>query len=100
MKSVPKAGFLKPEKLRNHSNEGKGKEEKKKAVVALFAFVIATVELQFLAITLSKTRLASGGGAAGSPIQSFSCDVLQNWLDLQAVQLPDTSDTLVHYGVE
>ena len=44
--------FLKPEKLQNHSNEGKGKEkergegkeETKKAMVALLVFIIATLE--------------------------------------------------------
>ena len=50
--------FLKPEKLQNHSNEGKGKEKKKergegkehkkkKAMVALLVFVIATLERVF-----------------------------------------------------
>ena len=47
--------FFKPEKLQNHSNEGKGKEKekergegkeetKKKAMVALLVFIIATLE--------------------------------------------------------
>ena len=71
--------FLKPEKLQNHSNEGKGKEKKKergegkdqkkkKAMVALLVFIIATLERVFgrkncsmqrahLTITLSKIRL-------------------------------------------
>ena len=49
--------FLKPEKLQNHINEGKGKEkkkergegkeEKKKAMVALLVFIIATLEIAF-----------------------------------------------------
>ena len=48
-----KGRFLKPEKLQNHSNEGKGKEKKKergegkeekkkKAMDALLDFIIAT----------------------------------------------------------
>ena len=51
-----KGTFLKPEKLQNHSNEGKGKEKKKergegkeekkkKSIVALLGFVIATLEI-------------------------------------------------------
>ena len=48
--------FLKPDKLQNHSNEGKGKEkekkragrkkvgEEKKAMVALLVFILATLE--------------------------------------------------------
>ena len=49
-----KGRFLKPEKLQNHSNEGKGKEKKKergeekKAVVALLVFTIATLEEKLL----------------------------------------------------
>ena len=49
--------FLRPEKLQNHSNEGKGKEkkkergegkeEKKKAMVTLLVFIIATLEIVF-----------------------------------------------------
>ena len=53
-----KGRFLKPEKLQNHSNEGKGKEKeeergegkeekKKKAMVALLVFIIATLEIVF-----------------------------------------------------
>ena len=65
-----------PEKLQNHSNEGKGEKERarrrkggeeKKAIVALLIFIIATLEIVFgrkncstqkvhLAITLSKIR--------------------------------------------
>ena len=40
-----KGVFPKPEKLQNHSNEGKlrkGEKEKKKAMVALLIFIIAT----------------------------------------------------------
>ena len=49
--------FLKPEKLQNHSNEGKRKKRKseekerrrreKKAMVALLVFIIATFEIVF-----------------------------------------------------
>ena len=45
--------FPQPEKLQNHSNEGKGKEKKKergeekKAMVALLVFIIATLEIVF-----------------------------------------------------
>ena len=50
-----KGRFLKPDELQNHSNEGKGKEEKKergkerkreekKAMVALLVFIIATFQ--------------------------------------------------------
>ena len=75
-----KGRFLKPEKLQNHSNEGKGKEKKKerarrrkggeekKAMVALLVIIIATLEIVFgrkklldakvhLARTFSKIRL-------------------------------------------
>ena len=56
--TVSKGMFLKPEKLQNHSNEGKGKEKKKergegkdqkkkKAMVALLVFIIATLERVF-----------------------------------------------------
>ena len=47
-----KSRFLKPEKLQNHSNEGKGKEERarrrkgeeeEKAMVALLLYIIATL---------------------------------------------------------
>ena len=55
-----KGRFLKPEKLQNHSNEGKGKEkekkrarrrkggEEKKAMVALLVFIIATLGIVFV----------------------------------------------------
>ena len=51
-----KGRFLKPDKLQNHSNEGKGRkrkrksdgkvkeEKRKKAMAALFVFIIATLE--------------------------------------------------------
>ena len=48
-----KARFLKPEKLKNHSNEGKGKEKKKergeekKAMAAFLVFIIGTLEIVF-----------------------------------------------------
>ena len=55
---VSKDRFLEPEKIQNHSNEGKGKGEKerakrrkggeeKKAMVALLVFIIATLEIVF-----------------------------------------------------
>ena len=43
-----KGRFFKPEKLQNHSNEIKGKEEKrKKTMVALLAFIVGTLEIIF-----------------------------------------------------
>ena len=48
-----KGKFLKPEKLQNHSNEGKGKGKKKergeekKAMVALLVLIIATLDIAF-----------------------------------------------------
>ena len=51
-----KGNFLKPDKLQNHTNEGKGQEktqerarrkkgrEEKKAMVALLVFIMATLE--------------------------------------------------------
>ena len=48
-----KARFLKPEKLKNHSNEGKGKEKKKergeekKAMAAFLVFIIGTLDFGF-----------------------------------------------------
>ena len=71
-----KGRFLNPEKLQNHKNEGKRKEkrnseeqgeEKKKTMVALLVFIMATLEFLaenncwtpkvHLAVTLSKIRL-------------------------------------------
>ena len=67
--------FLGPNKLQNHSNEGKGKEKneergqgkeekRKKAMVALLVFIIATLaekdcwtQKVHLAVTFSKIRL-------------------------------------------
>ena len=67
IEKASKVKFLKPEKLQNHSNEGKVKEKKKergegkeqkkkKAMVALLVFIIATLEIH-LAVRLSKIRL-------------------------------------------
>ena len=54
--NASKGRFLKPEKLQNHSNEGKGKEKKKEqgegkeekkksnGKIALSVFVVATLE--------------------------------------------------------
>ena len=39
-----KRQVFEPEKLQNHSNKGKGKEEEKKAMVAPLVFIIATLE--------------------------------------------------------
>ena len=61
--------FPQPEKLQNHSNEGKGKEKKKergevkggeekKAMVALLVFIIATLE--FLVFGRKKLFDAKG----------------------------------------
>ena len=37
--------FLEPDDLQNHSNEEKGKEEKReKAMVAVFVFIMATLD--------------------------------------------------------
>ena len=55
-KRASKGRFLKPDKLQNHSNEVKGKEKKKergegkeekrkKAMVALLVFIMATLEI-------------------------------------------------------
>ena len=71
-----KGGFLGPDKLRTHTNEGKGKEKKKerarrkkggeekKAMVAILVFIMATLEKKtverqkvHLAVTFSKIQL-------------------------------------------
>ena len=71
-----KGGFLGPDKLRTHTNEGKGKEKKKerarrkkggeekKAMVALLVSIMAILEEKncwtqkvHLAVTFSKIRL-------------------------------------------
>ena len=55
MKKSKKAGFLAPDKLENHNSKGEGKEKKKelggrketkrkKAMVRLFSFTMATLE--------------------------------------------------------
>ena len=83
MKRRQKAGFGKPDKLQNHSNEGKGKEknkarrrkggEEKKAMVLLLVAIMATLEILWpkkncwtekvhLAITFSKIRLDGPAG--------------------------------------
>ena len=71
--------FLKPEKLQNHSNEEKGKEkkqergegkeenEKKKAIVALLVFIIATLELVFGQKTLSDVKGPLGDNVFKNP---------------------------------
>ena len=69
-----KGRFLKPEKLQNHSNEGKGKEKKKergegkegkkkKAMVALLVFIIATLE-----IVLAEKKLLDAKGPFGENV--------------------------------
>ena len=71
--------FLKPEKLQNHSNGEKGKEkkqergegkeenEKKKAIVALLVFIIATLELVFGQKTLSDVKGPLGDNVFKNP---------------------------------
>ena len=71
--------FLKHEKLQNHSNEEKGKEkkqergegkeenEKKKAIVALLVFIIATLELVFGQKTLSDVKGPLGDNVFKNP---------------------------------
>ena len=70
-----KGRFLKPEKLQNHSNEGKGKEKKKerarrrkggeekKAMVALLVFIIATLEIVF-----GRKKLLDAKGPFGDDV--------------------------------
>ena len=69
-----KGTFLKPEKLQNHSNEGKGKEKeeergegkeekKKKAMVALLVFIIATLEIVF-----GRKKLLDAKGPFGDDV--------------------------------
>ena len=64
-----KGRFLKPEKLQNHGNEGKGKEKKKergdqerrrrknKAMVAVLVVIIATLDIVF-----GRKKLLDGKG--------------------------------------
>ena len=69
-----KGRFLKPEKLQNHSNEGKGKEKeegrgegneekKKKSNAALLVFIIATLE-----IVLAEKKLLDAKGPFGDNV--------------------------------
>ena len=70
-----KGRFLKPEKLQNHSNEGKGKEKKKerarrrkggeekKAMVALLVFIIATLDIVF-----GRKKLLDAKGLFGDDV--------------------------------
>ena len=61
-----KGMFPKPEKLQNHSNEGKGKEKKKergeekKAMGALLVFIMATLEKGF-----GRKKLLNANGPFG-----------------------------------
>ena len=80
--NASKGRFLKPEKLQNHSNEGKGKEKKKErgegkeekkksnGKIALSVFVIATLE---------KKKLFDAKGPFGD-------NVIKIWLDLNLEQ--------------
>ena len=64
-----KGRFLKPEKLQNHSNEGKGKEkeeergEEKKAMVTLLVIIIATLEIVF-----GRKKLLDAKGPFGDDV--------------------------------
>ena len=64
-----KGRFLKPEKLQNHSNEGKGKEKKKergeekKAMVTLLVIIIATLEIVF-----GRKKLLDAKGPFGDDV--------------------------------
>ena len=68
-----KGRFLKPDKLQNHTNEGKGKEKKerarrkkggeeKKAMVALLVFIMATLEI------VLRPKLLGGRGLFGDNV--------------------------------
>ena len=53
-----KSRFLKPEKLQNHTNEGKERRRRKrKATVALLVFVTATLNIVF-----GRKKLLDGKG--------------------------------------
>ena len=63
-----KGTFLKPEKIQNHSNKGKGRRkrkegEEKKAMIALLVFKIAT-----LAIVFGRIKLLDAKGLFGDNI--------------------------------
>ena len=77
--------FLKPEKLQNHSNEGKGKEKKqergegkekneKKAIVTLLVFIIATLELVFGPKTLSDVKGPLGDNFFKNPAKTYKAN--------------------------
>ena len=70
--------FLKPEKLQNHTKEGKGKEKKKdggegkeekkkKARVLLLVFIIATLEIIFGRKLLFDAKGPFGGNIIKNP---------------------------------
>ena len=60
--------FLKPEKRQNHSNEGKRTEKKKKkAMVALLVFIIATLEITFGRKKLFDTKGPFGDNVIKNP---------------------------------
>ena len=65
-----KGRFFKPEKLQNHTNEGKGKREKKergkekKAMVALLVLIIATSGDNFW----PKKKLLNAKGSFGGNV--------------------------------
>ena len=60
--------FLKPEKRQNHSNEGKRTEKKKKkAMVALLVFIIATLEIIFGRKKLFYTKGPFGDNVIKNP---------------------------------
>ena len=70
--------FLKPEKLKNNSNEGQGKvkkqergegkeENEKKAIVAFLVFIITTLELVFSQKTLSDVKGRLGDNVFKNP---------------------------------
>ena len=69
-----KGRFLKPEKLQNHSTEGKakekkkergeGKEERKKGLAALLVVIVATLEIVF-----ARKKLLHAKGPFGERFQ-------------------------------
>ena len=60
--------FLKPEKLHNHSNEGKRKseEKRKKEMVALLVFIIVPLETVF--VVFSRKTLLDAKGPFGDDV--------------------------------